>query len=353
MPSTDLARDVRRFTLQLLERAGGTADWPDGAERGEALVPAEIAAAAPLPGESFPLTEDPLARGLACGLAGDFLEITGGVLDFAIAREGLFEISDRYLTRRDLEERLRTTFTWPNARVRYQEAEPTPTEYHLWTWHAALRSEDVWESLFFASFNAANRVQVDLPDVFHEPDVRGGGDGITSAMTMPRSVDPPESYAVAVATMRGKLKQATREFVLRIEQRLDRDRKRIQDYYEALDREARSTKRRGAVAPTPESIAAKKEAVELELRRKLGELIDQYEIRATLRPLTLARVLLPTLVIPTIVQRKQAQRAYKLFWNSLTRKLEPLACSRCFVPTYSPSCANHSVDLLCTECFDL
>jgi len=65
---------------------------------------------------------------------------------------------------------------------------------------------------------------------------------------------------------------------------------------------------------------------------------------------SLARVTLPVLAIPVIIQRKRAQRDYMLYWNSLTMGLEPLSCSRCHRATFSATFTADSVDLLCTPC---
>jgi hypothetical protein len=59
---------------------------------------------------------------------------------------------------------------------------------------------------------------------------------------------------------------------------------------------------------------------------------------------------LPVLMVPVVIQRKQATRPYRLFWNSLLREFEPLACSRCYRPTFSPTFTNETVDALCSGC---
>jgi hypothetical protein len=99
-----------------------------------------------------------------------------------------------------------------------------------------------------------------------------------------------------------------------------------------------------------EEHARKRRVVELELRRKLAELTDRYALRAELRPVALARVRLPALVVPIVIQRRQALRDYRLYWNSLTKKFEPLSCSRCRRGTFSATFANETVDLLCQAC---
>jgi hypothetical protein len=206
---------------------------------------------------------------------------------------------------------------------------------------AMLRSEDVWESVVRVVVNAESQAVVELADVFREPDLKGD-----------RTDKPgePTSWRVAVAEGRRRLITASAGFVGRIEQRLERDRKRVQSYYQALSREAGTSKRRVATPPSQEEVAAKKRAVDLELRRKLGELDERYAFQAVLRPVTLVRVRLPALIVPVTIQRKQAFREYQVYWNSLEKKLEPLCCSRCLSATWSGTFTNETVDLLCAAC---
>jgi hypothetical protein len=342
MSATALDRDLQTFTVEMFEHSGGVADWSAPEAPGSVVVPREIASAAQLPGEEFSLGATAAPGTLQVGLAGEFLDVAARVLDLAVPRDGLFCIPERYLTSRDLTEKAAATFGWQNARAKFSSAEPALVEYHLWTLHASLRSEDVWESLFSVAVNAENQAIVELPDVFQEPDLRGDDPGGVSGQ--------PNTYATTITEGKRRLVASSAQFVRRIELRLERDRKRLQDYYRALAREADHSKRRGGVDPAPDVVAARKRAVDLELRRKLAELSDNYALRAQLRPLAVARVRLPALVTLVAIQRKQAIRDYRVYWNSLLKKFEPLSCSRCRRPTFSATFTNETVDLLCTAC---
>jgi hypothetical protein len=181
-----------------------------------------------------------------------------------------------------------------------------------------------------------------LPDVFQQPGLIGD--------ELANDQDTPATHATAIAEGKRRLIAASTEFVRRVEQRLERDRTRLQDYYRALSREANSSKRRAAADLSPDDIAARKRAVDLELRHKLAELNESHAMRAVLRTLVVARVRLPALVVPVAIQRKQATRDYRLYWNSLLKNFEALSCSRCRRPTFSATFANDTVDLLCTTC---
>jgi hypothetical protein len=342
MSTTALNRDLQTFAVELIEHSGGVADWPVLEFPGTAVVPPDVATAAHLPGEEFSLDVAAAPGTLQVGLAGEFLDVAARVLDVAVPRDGSFCIPERYLTSRDLTDKIGHTFGWQNARAKCRTAEPGLVEYHLWTFLATLQSEDVWEAIVQVAVNAESHAIVELPDVFQEPGLIGNAAADT--------LDEPATYATAIAAGKRQLITASSEFVRRIEQRLERDRKRLQDYYRALSREADGSKRRAATPPSPDEIAAKKRAVDLELRRKLAELNENYALRAMLRPLAVARVRIPALIVPVAIQRKQAIRNYSLYWNSLLKKFEPLSCSRCRSPTFSATFTNETVDLLCTTC---
>jgi hypothetical protein len=340
--ASSLDRDLQMFAVEMFERCGGVADWPAPEMPGAVVVPSSLAAAAHLPGEEFALATVPAPGVLPVNLAGDFLDVAARTLDAAVPRDGSFCIPERYLTSRDLADRIARTFAWQNARARCQVAQPTLASYHLWTLHGSLRSEDVWEGIFRIAVNEKSRAPVELPDVFQEPDLLPDESASDAGQ--------PSTLTAVIAEGKRRLIAASADFVRRIDQRLERDRKRLQDYYRALSREASGSKRRAATPPSPDDVAAKKRAVDLELRRKLVELSENYAMRAELRPVVLARIRLPALVVPIVIQRKQASRDYHLYWNSLLKSFEPLACSRCHRATFSATFTNDTVDLLCNLC---
>ncbi len=348
MPATALDRELQTFAVELFERSGGVADWAEPDASGSVVIPPELAGAAHLPGEEFSLGTTASAGSLHVGLAGEFLDVAARVLDVAVPRDGSFQIPDRYLTSRDLTDKIGQTFAWQNARAKCQPAQPALVEYHLWTLLGSLRTEEVWESLFRLAINAESQAVVELTDVFQEPDVVADAPGLPDEPG--DALNEPSTFAAAVAEGKRRLITASAEFVRRVEQRLERDRNRLHDYYRALSREAGGSKRRTAAVASPDEVAAKKRAVDLELRRKLAELNENYALRAVLQPVVLARVRLPALVVPVVIQRKQAFRDYRLYWNSLLKKFEPLSCCRCRRATFSATFSNDTVDLLCTAC---
>jgi len=195
--AVSLDRELQAFAVELFERSGGAADWPSPDDPGTVVVPPALAAAAELPGEEFTLGAAPRSAAVHVSLVGDFLDMAARTLQAAVPREGAFAVADRRLTNRDLTDKIEKTFTWQNARAKCREAEADFANYHLWTLHGALRSEDVWEGVFNFGVNAESRAIIELPDVFREP-------GLTGAEPA-GDAGEPSTYAAAVAEGKRRL----------------------------------------------------------------------------------------------------------------------------------------------------
>jgi hypothetical protein len=278
--------------------------------------------------------------GLAVNLAGDFLVWSGRLLD-AVPSVGTFRVRDLYLKRKDLDEGIGRAFTWLNAKVKLREGRETTVEYHTWWFHAALSSEDRWETCFCISLNATSGVEVEIPDPLGLWELQPQSE---------RTSQMPPSYDRAAEVARRRLLRLSAAFLDRMDARLQRDRKRLRDYYHALLRESEKKKARGHAQPDPEKVEATRRAVNLELRRKLAELDERYAIAAKLRPVILIRTEVPVLAVDLSVFRKQAQKKHTIYWNPLLKHFEPLACSRCGDSTFTVAFANETVEPLCPKC---
>ena len=332
--------DLHAFAATLLERCGGLVEWPAHAESGTAVVPPEVAAALELEEEMIGLSTEAGGGGLCVSLATDFLEVAGRLLQ-GEPRVGLFRVPELYLKRGDMDDAVRRAFTWLNAKVKVGQARPTQVGYHTWWFHASLVSEDRWETRFPITINASSRAEVCIPDplTLWELEPR---EGLGPQM--------PLTYDRAVSRARSRVKVLAAEFIGRMDSRLQRDRKRLREYYGALFREAKNKKARGNVQPDPGKLEARKRAVRLELRRKLSELDERYAMEAVLRPLILIRTEIPALALDLAVFRKRSQRKHTAYWNPLLKRFEPLCCSRCGAESFSLAFTNEDVEPLCPTC---
>jgi len=346
--STTLQKELRAFAAKVLERRGGLVDWPDEAVVGTAVVPPEVAALLPEGKEEVRLSVEGGGTGWSVNLAGEFMEMAGRLLE-AEPRIGVFRLPELYLKRSQLEEAMAKTFSWLNVRVRPRDISATSLEYHTWRFLATLASEDRWEALTTATVNAASGAIIDLPDPLALWELQPGKREETA---------PQDTFERAASAVARKIRVMAGEFIARMEGRLQRDRKRLRDYYNAMLREAKARKSRPRHVENPEEIeAGKKEiesqerAVDLELRRKLIELDQRYAMEATLRPLVLIRTEIPVMRIRLEVIRKQSQRFHDVYWNPLLKHFEPLPCSRCQTEAFSLAFSNEQGAPLCSFCW--
>ena len=160
--------------------------------------------------------------------------------------------------------------------------------------------------VFHLFADAASGIEVQIPD----PRVVGARAAARAGTAT------PSSYERAASVSRRRLLHIwPRRFLDWMDARLQRDRKRLHDDHHALLRESDKKKARGHAQSDPEKIEATKRAVDLELRRKLGELDERYAMEQTLRPVVLVRMEVPVLAVDLSVFRKQ--------WHKFTRSLEP------------------------------
>jgi len=329
---------LREFTEQLLTRSGGLVEWPDSEQAGIAILPPRAADQLHC-GEMVRLCHQPGGEGLCLNLATDFLDRVVPLLE-AEPRIGSFRLPDLYLKKGDLGDAVSRAFTWLNAKVVPRDARPSRVEYHVWFFLATIVSEDRWEDVLPVTVNARSKGVVGLPDPLA---------GLELEPVEPRA-EAPSTYKPAALEASRLLEARSAAFVGRLESRLERDRKRVRDYYNALLREEDRRKHRQAAPDDKEKYAAKRRAVELELQRKISELDEQYAIRAELNPVILVRLEMQVLDIQCEVFRKQVRKMHSIYWNPLLKELEPLACSNCGVSAFSMAFTNSDVKPLCSSC---
>lgn len=330
---------LRDFATTLLERRGALVDWPQDSGAGTTLLPADVAAIVGARAEVTPLGPEVAGNGLSVNLAGDFLEWAGRLLETE-PRVGAFRVRDIYLKRKDITEAVGRAFTWLNAKVKVQEARETSIEYQTWWFHGCLVSDDRWETRFSFSLNAASGVEVEIPDPLGLWELEPQRGAAPAEMNCPR----------AAAVARRRLLSAAAAFLERMDSRLQRDRQRLRDYYQALLREMEKKQGRGHAQPDPEKSAAARQAVSLELRRKLSELDDRYAMEAVLRPIVLVRTETPVLAVDLAVFRKQSHKQHTVYWNPLRKQFEPFRCGSCGDGTFAVAFTNEDVEPQCSAC---
>lgn len=325
---------LKSFAVGLLEQNGGLVEWPEHEDGGFAVLPPPTAALLECP-ETTPIMVESSDRGLSINLASMFLERVERIFPRETSAIAL-KIDALYLKKSAMDEPVSRAFSFPNARVKVVGAAAERVEYHFWHFAAAIDSDEKWEDIISMTLNSRSGARVQLPDPLTNSDARPA---------VLDEITPDVSRALAAAAyLAGERAHA---FINRLEERMARDMKRLKSYYHALLDDASDRSRRASF--DPQQLAARKKAVELELERKSDELRQRYTIRTILRPIALVRLDVPALGVMLHVRRRDSERQLPVYWNAITKTLEPLACGACgesiFSVHFDPSC-----QVLCGPC---
>lgn len=340
--SDGLAQRVKDFACRILDRRGGIVDWPDEQAEGMAMLPPDVADALRCM-EILPLSAR--ADGpLPLTLSSDFLDRTECLLA-AEPNVVRLRAPSLYLKQSDLTPLIDRRFSWLNARVRVQETIPARVLYETWYFRAVLDSADRWEELVSVTINGTSGARAPWCNPF-------GQNASALQPLQPSPGTPPTAQAVrrAARCVLTDVRGRSAAFVSRQEARLDRDRRRLKDYYGALLSEDRRRTKRLTKPPDPEQQKARAKAVQLELRRKFAELEERYAFRLDLAPLAVVQLDCPVLLVHCHVQRKTAARVHEVFWNAVGKELEPMACHKCGQSTFAVAFSDDDVVALCPAC---
>ena len=325
---------LRTFAMSLLERQGGLIEWPPYLKSGFAVLPAQTAHLLECP-ENTEITEESVDCGLTINLASMFLQRTERLFP-SDASALCLKIDALYLKKSAMDEPVARAFGFPNARVKVIGASADRVEYQFWHFAAAIESDEKWEDVVSIAMNARSGAALDMPDPLSNYDAHSA---------RPDEATPDMARALPlIAAVAGKRSQ---KFVQRLEERMDRDMKRLKSYYHALVDDAADHKNRGAA--DVEKLDARTRAVELELERKTDELRDRYTLRPTLRPVALVRLDAPALRVELNVQRRNAEKRIGVYWNAIKKELEPLACSKCAAASFTMH-FDDQLNTLCAAC---
>lgn len=191
------------------------------------------------------------------------------------------------------------------------------------------------------------------------------------------------------------VKEELVDFVRSLERRLNRDIRRIYEYYEILKEETirtiekKVTHKKGlleanagdSLIQTPEQLTTtlqqssperkasigkrmkerpikglgklfnKLDAIETERKWKLQDLILKYALKIELEPITVVSLETVSTVFWLEIKRRLSTRQFPLTFNPIVRQLDPLPCESCFYPRPAYYVCDNKLHIVCARCF--
>jgi hypothetical protein len=150
----------------------------------------------------------------------------------------------------------------------------------------------------------------------------------------------------ALAGCLAQAEAAASGFRTAMTRRFERDRERIEGYFDDLLHELnkRSTKLDAA------TVADKKAAIMADRATKLELLSARFALRIEVLPITLRTVHVHGAFIGLKLRRRKATRTLELEYDAATRRLVPPQCESCLGPAIRPAACDDVLHLLCERC---
>lgn len=163
-------------------------------------------------------------------------------------------------------------------------------------------------------------------------------------LAAPRPLGGGLEHGLVRATHRAR--EALASFCATVARRRDRDRARIDEYFDGLVADARAPRR---LVPEA-SIRAKVEHIEVERRQKLADLDPRFTVRATVKLSALVVATVPATRVRLRIRRRKAEAEITILVPADVRSPDRLACAGCARTTIRPVACDDRLHLLCETC---
>jgi hypothetical protein len=237
-----------------------------------------------------------------------------------------------------------------NGTFRLKATEPRPANYVLGFFKYTALSDEKREGLFALLANGLSGSVVNpggnLPRILEE-----------LAEADPRFPPPaPEiesSLRTACAAAPACAAAELAPYIQSADRRLNRDGKRVCEYYAALKREAERAAERKALAGeiSREKIQEKLQAIEAERKWKMLDLVSKYSLSIRLDPFAAVGIATSASLAWIEIRRRLSSRTFPVVFNPLTRSLDPLPCESCRHPRGGYFLCDEKLHIVCAVCF--
>lgn len=208
----------------------------------------------------------------------------------------------------------------------------------------ALLADDRREGLSTVTMAVGSRTAV--PEFWSAAQTRGTLTPATSAS--PAAADLAKAASAALARTEVQARRESQPFLDGFARRLDRDRRRIGDYFLGLRHELDKRARRRRL--DPDAVAHKRAAIDRERAAKLRELDERGRVRIETSLVAAVHVLAPVAEVTLNVRRRKGRRSLALEYDAATSCLVAPACEACAREARAPAICDGALHLVCERC---
>lgn len=336
---------LSNFTGDLLTESGAVVE--PSADDLEVLLPSEVASVLEIPEHANLSFSGDARDGISVSYDSEIFK----KMAILMGERGKFStvaVAPSSVRLEKLEDRLDEKVVFHNAVFHVERKEEKRISYLLGYFKYSALSDDRQEGILACLINELNlAVQKTTPEtlglIAHYAEEPTG------------EAERENSEKVLKAFWRAQAKivnEALSEFLISVERRMNRDIRRVRDYYQTMIHEQRQLlERKAALLEEKEKGASKIEAIERELKGKIQDLMGKFSIDLVLEPISLIRIEAISPIFWLSVKRRKETRPFPLTFNPVLKSFDPLPCEACFYPRKGHYVCDDRLHIVCRECF--
>lgn len=166
------------------------------------------------------------------------------------------------------------------------------------------------------------------------------------------SIDKSEMIKIfqAAYSVAGDMAKALlKNFMKSLERRLNRDIKRVYEYYQALKTETeKAIEKKGEGV---EKLLNKLDAIKAEQKSKIQDIIAKYALNIKLETIALISIETNAPVFWITIKRRLESRQFPITYNPITKQFDDLPCESCFNPQGGYFVCDDHLHIVCSRCF--
>lgn len=164
--------------------------------------------------------------------------------------------------------------------------------------------------------------------------------------------DNEKVFGALGAAPKELINEELEDFLKSVHRRLNRDTRRVHEYYYALICETRQFIKKKFLAGEEKRKAIDKiKAIETELKWKINDLIAKYKIEIRIEPISFIRVETIAPLFWLTIKRRKKIRLFPLTYNPLLKTFDNLPCESCFNPGETHWVCDEQLHITCGKCF--
>ncbi|MDO8723210.1 MAG: zinc finger, RING-type domain-containing protein [Syntrophales bacterium] len=250
-----------------------------------------------------------------------------------------------------------------NAAFRLERVEEKTLSYFLVYFRFTALSDDRHDGMFSVLVNPLNASTSLLEDGLES--LAGRIKPLPASEEEIPAAEMMEILGWAHRAAAGMVRDRLTDFIRSAERRLNRDVKRVYEYYETLkeeiDRRSRKKMSAGEGAKVPaeksnleemEILRRKREAIEAEREWKVNDLIAKYALGIRNTPFCVLRIQATVPVFFITLKRRLSSRPFAVTYNPLLKRIDALPCESCYHPSGGGgyTICDDKLHIVCDRC---